>query len=128
MTRPDYQKLVALIRQTDPQIILRVAGRCDGHTIFKPEAFTDLGLAPEIVEAFTHTHKSDGSPKGSIFVGGQAVQSLKGVYGLDLLEFLAQALDVKYRGCLGRGFQAAAIQQALQAHFVQVPAGDANPV
>ena len=36
---------------------------------------------------------------------------------LSLLEFLADALGIEYRRCMGRGFQAQAIQQALHQHF-----------
>ena len=109
-----YQRAVELVRQCQPEVILRAAARCDGHTIFKPEAFTDAGLPAEVTQLFTRTYKSDGSPKGTIFVKGQPVKTLAGVYGLDLLRFIASALGVEYRQAMGRGFEAQNIQIALR--------------
>ena len=65
----------------------------------------------------TRTYKSDGSPKGSIFVDGKSVKSLEGIYGLDALRFFASALDVKYKDAIGRGFEASNIHVALRPHF-----------
>ncbi|HEY8684787.1 MAG TPA: hypothetical protein VIO57_04195 [Chloroflexota bacterium] len=117
MNNRNFQHLIALVRQCDPASILKAASRCDGHTIFKPQAFLDAGLPNEIVEHVTRKHGSDGSPKGTIFVDGQPVTALTGVYGLDLLRFLATALNVEYRSAIGRGFEAQNIQSALHAHF-----------
>ena len=109
-----HEIAVQLIKQCPPEVILQAASRCDGHTILKPEAFTDVGLPPEITLLFTRTYKSDGSPKGTIFVKGQPVKTLAGVYGLDLLRFIASALGVEYRQAMGRGFEAQNIQIALR--------------
>ena len=119
--RSSYQRAVDLVTQCSPEVILRAASLCDGHTVFKPEAFTDAGLPVEVVEHLTSEHHSDGSPKGTIFVDGQAVESLKGVYGLDVLRFLASALDLEYRDAIGRGFQAQNIHAALRQHFAAKP-------
>lgn len=121
MKTKDYQKLVDQIRQLPAETILAAAFRCDGHTIFKPEAFLDVGLPQPVVDYCTHDHASDGSPKGTIFVNGQPVKELSGVYGLDLLRFLASALGVTYARKFGRGSQAGAIQSALQSHFAKNP-------
>lgn len=119
-------KLVRLLGQTSSEIILKAAALCDGHTIFKPEAFTDLGLPVEIVNHLTANYtSSDGDPKYTIYVKGIAVKQLKGVYGLDVLRFIASALNVEYEGKFGRGSQAHAIQQALYAHFR--PKGGTQP-
>jgi hypothetical protein len=37
-----------------------------------------------------------------------------------MLELLAGALGVKYPSCMGRGFQARAIQQAMRQHFNEI--------
>jgi hypothetical protein len=121
VTQRKHQRLVTRLRQCPPSVILAVAGRADGHTIFKPEAFLDCGLPKEIVEYLTRSYSSDGSPKGTIFVQGQAVEKLSGVYGLELLRFLASALGVEYAPKLGRGSEAREIQAALRRHF-QSPA------
>lgn len=115
--RPNLQQLAELVKQCEAECILRAAGRCDGHSILKPEALTDAGLPAEVVKHLTSTHRSDGTPKGTIFVSGQAVKELKGVYGLDALRFLARTLGIEYRDAIGRGFEAQNIQQALVAHF-----------
>jgi hypothetical protein len=115
--RREYQQLVDAVRRCGPEIILRAAARCDGHSILKPEALTDAGLPPAVVEHLTTTHRSDGTPKGTIFVGGQPVKELRGVYGLTALRFFASALGVEYRDAIGRGFEAQNILTALRRHF-----------
>ena len=55
--------------------------------------------------------------KGTIYVKGQPVKELAGIYGLDLLRFLASALGVEYRQAMGRGFEAQNIQMALRQHL-----------
>jgi len=115
--RRDYQQLADAMRRCGPEVILRAAGRCDGHSILKPEALADAGLPPAVVEHLTTTHRSDGTPKGTIFVAGQPVAELRGVYGLDALRFLAAALGVEYRDAIGRGFEAQNIQAALRRHL-----------
>lgn len=117
MSRSRYTKVIEAIRDCSPEVILRAASRCDGHSIFKPEAFIDAGLPNDVVSYITHTYKSDGSPKGTIFVNGAPVKDLQGVYGLDLLRLIANALGVQYRSAIGRGFEAQNIQQALKVHF-----------
>ncbi len=118
MRKKTRDHLIELVRQTRPAIILRAAGLCDGHTIFDPKAFLEAGLAIEIVEHLTVVHRSDTrDPKATIFKEGRAVADMRGVYGLHVLEFLAGAFGVEYRGCMGRGFQASAIRDALRQHF-----------
>ena len=107
-------RLIEQVRACDPATLLRVAGHCDGHTIFKPELFTESGLPAEVVQHFTRAYKSDGSPKGTIFVDGRPVKELSGVYGLEVLRFIAFALDVEYRQAMGRGFEAQNILIALR--------------
>ena len=109
--------LTQLVRQTEPAAILRASAMCDGHSILNPQALVDVGLPEPLVQQLTHTHDSDGTHKGTIQQAGQPVAEVRGVYGLHLLEFLAGALGVSYRQCLGRGSQARAIQQALLDHF-----------
>jgi hypothetical protein len=119
MTR---ERCAQIVRALPAEIILKAASRCDGHTIFKPEAFLDVGLPRDVVEHVTRKYTSDGSPKGTIYVEGKAVDQLSGVYGLDLLRFLASALGVEYRSALGRGFEAQNIQAALRQHLVAADA------
>jgi hypothetical protein len=118
LRKKEHQRVIGLVRETDPQVVLKVAGICDGHTIFDPKAFFDAGLHPDIVASVTITHRSDTShPKSTIFKEDRALTEVTGVYGLRLLEFLASALEIDYRRCMGRGFQASAIKQALHDYF-----------
>jgi hypothetical protein len=107
----------SLIRGLDADVILRVAGMCDGHGILDPQALIEAGLPEPVVRQHTRTLRSDGTLKGSLFVNGRAVQRLRGVYGLTLLMSLADTLDVAYPERIGRGSQAGVIQSALHRHL-----------
>ena len=120
MTAKQHARRADLLKQTDPRAILKAAALCDGHTLFKPEAFIEAGLPEELVKSLTTTHRSDGSPKGTIFVNGQPVTSLEGVYGLDVLRFIAQVFGIDYPSKIGRGFQAQALYHAIHQHFSNV--------
>lgn len=121
MKKKEYDKLIEQVRALPPEVILAAVRICDGHTIYLPKAFTDAGLPEAVVAHLTREYRSDGSPKGTLFVNGEAVKSLTGVYGLDLLRFLASSLDVEYRHALGRGFEAQNIIAALQQRFSPSP-------
>ena len=97
--------------------LMKCVEMCDGHTIFKPSEFTDMGLPVNLISYFVATHKPGGSPKGSIFTDEGVVDAINGVYGLDFLYKVARIFDVKYTSCLGRGFQARAIQSELREYF-----------
>ena len=97
--------------------ILTAAALCDGHSILKPDALADSGLPQEVVGYLTRTYRSDGTPKGTVFVDGRPVAELRGVYGLDALRFFASSLGVEYRRALGRGFEASNIRDALSRHL-----------
>lgn len=103
-------------KQITVPTVLKVADAMDGHTIFEPEYLLELGLPAHVVEAYTVVFKSDLShAKATIFDNktGKPVKEQKGIYGLNLLTGLANSLQVKYPGCLGRGTQAAKIRKAL---------------
>lgn len=85
----------------------------DGHTIFVPEVLKDFPA--ELRARFTRTYHSDGSPKGSITgSNGQLIDSLNGVYGLDVLRGICSDLGLGYEVKMGRGFQAAACTSAIE--------------
>src|SRR4051794_16391597 len=117
MRKREYARLVDSTKQCSPEAILRAASLCDGHSILKPDALVAAGLPADVVEHLTTRYESDGSPKGTIFVGGRAVRRLTGVYGLDALRFMAAALGVEYRDAIGRGFEAQNIRAALHSHL-----------
>lgn len=118
MKKASLRQLYALVRGCGAEAILRAAALCDGHCILDPQALIQAGLPPEVVAHVTVAYKSDfRDPKSTLYVAGVPVEQLTGVYGLNLLMFLAAALHVPYRPCMGRGFQAQAIRDALQQHF-----------
>ena len=63
MNDKNYARLVQQVRQLPPQVILAVAARCDGHSIFQPKAFLEAGLPEQVVQFLTRRYRSDGSPK-----------------------------------------------------------------
>lgn len=93
----------------------------DGHSIFGPQAYLDAGMPKELVEAFGEKHTSDGSVKGTIFVDGKAVRALTGVYGLTVVESIANALNLQTGSFMGRGFRAQAAFRAIKAHCDTLP-------
>lgn len=127
MTRTPLDTADRLIRETDPDVLWRIATMCDGHGILDPRKLIEAGMPAQAVTYFTETLRSDGTPKGTIFVDGQPVDALDGVYGLRLLQAIAAALGVTYPSFMGRGYQARAIHAALRAHFkIDASARDAK--
>jgi len=102
-----------------PKVILAVADICDGHTIMKPKAFLELGLHKDMVKAHTHVIKSDFSDHKSTIFGpdGKPVESMEGVYGLDVLADIVRQLKLNYHDFLGRGFQAREWQRVIEERF-----------
>lgn len=101
------------------EVVLAAADICDGHTIFKPEAFLDAGVPQELVDRCTSVHESDFSePKYTISgPDGQPVAQMSGVYGLDVLDSMIRDFDLDAPQTFGRGFQARVWQEALHKHL-----------
>lgn len=96
----------------------------DGHTLFSPEYYAPHFTESELAEAgLIETHKSDGTPKGTIFASdGSIVPELKAVYNLDFLYWVHGKLGITaYPQAMGRGSQA----QELVAMIHHVVAVDA---
>lgn len=107
----------------DPKIVLAAADICDGHTIFTPDAFLEIGVPQELVDRCTFEHESDFSnPKYTISgPDGKPLETLKGVYGLDALASMVRDFDLDYEPKLGRGFQARVYQEALHKRLDPKP-------
>lgn len=100
-------------------VVLAAADICDGHTIFKPEAFLEVGVPQELVDRYTQTFESDFSDhKSTIFDPlGKAVNKMRGVYGLNMLSGIIRDFNLDARRMLGRGFQAQVWKEALHKHL-----------
>lgn len=122
MAEVNWEALRDKVKATDKGILAKVVNSVDGHTIYDPKHFTEAGLDTEIVAAFTKTLRSGSSPKETIFgKDGRAVASMKGVYGLDLLEFIARTFGVN-SWKLGRGSRACHLAEQLIANNFTVVA------
>lgn len=99
-------------------VVLRVIELCDGHTIFKPEAFTQAGAPPALVAQHTTCFESNPqSHKETIFVNGKPVNQMVGVYGLDVIEQINDDLGLETPWQTGRGFRARQCYENIRAHF-----------
>ena len=100
-------------------VVLAAADICDGHTIFNPEAFSEVGVPQELVDRCTDTYESDFSnPKYTISnPDGKPVNHTRGVYGLDMLESMIRDFGIVTDTKFGRGFQARLWQEALHARL-----------
>lgn len=90
------------------KVILEVAELCDGHTIFKVEAFTGLGVPQELIEQYVQDFESNTSDyKETMFDNqGKIIPKLKGVYGLDVIESINREFELPYPDKIGRGSRA----------------------
>ena len=89
----------------------------DGHTLYDADNEIFQAMPKELMDLVTQTHKSDGTPKGTIFKDGQTVEEMRAVYGLDLLWRLATEVEADTKIAarkMGRGFQAQELTKALR--------------
>jgi hypothetical protein len=109
--------------EIEPKIVLAAADICDGHTIFKPEAFLEVGVPQELVDRCTNVYESDFSdPKYTISgPDGKPVNQMHGIYGLDALESMIRDFALPHGVTFGRGFQARVYQEALHKHLDPKP-------
>ena len=95
----------------------------DAHTVFKPSAFTDLGLPEEFVMNYARTYKSDtSSPKSTIYGdNGEVIHSVQGVMSSSIADALVRAFglhgaqqDASEK--FGRGSALRVLSQAIWNH------------
>ena len=114
--------IFAKIRATPKEVLTKCLEGVDGWTIFTTDKFLKAGLDPEIVAAFTERHMSGDTPKETIFKEGEAVGSMIGVYGLDVLRAIAGAFGISsYK--MGRGSHARHLLEQLleKGHITPFP-------
>ena len=104
------------------KVILDVAELCDGHTIFKVEAFTKLGVPQELVDRYAQWFESNTeSYKETIFDDhGKIIPKLKGVYGLDVIESINREFGLPAPDKFGRGFRADICRNQIKDHLGRV--------
>jgi len=121
-------KNTSLLQGVSPSAILEAANICDGHTIFKPSAFTDVGIPVDYVSSYVQEIESDTrDPKSTVFRhDGTVINKVEGVYGLRFLTGLCIELeiDTEDSGFNGRGFRAQAMQGAIKKWHDRQPDRD----
>tara|TARA_R110000868_G_scaffold81260_3_gene230139 strand:+ start:8168 stop:8551 length:384 start_codon:yes stop_codon:yes gene_type:complete len=92
----------------------------DAHTIFKPSAFTDLGLPEAFVMKYSRTIKSDtSSPKSTIYGdNGEVIHSVEGVLSSSIADALVGVFNLKdaqseSASKMGRGSSLRVLSQAI---------------
>ena len=86
--------LFEAIKNTNEKDYWEVMG--DAHTIFKPTAFTDLGLPEEFVMNYARTYKSDTSnPKYTIYdEEGEVIKDVQGVMSSSIADALVRVFGL----------------------------------
>jgi hypothetical protein len=109
--------------EIDSKIVLAAADICDGHTIFNPQAFVDVGVPQTLVDRCTHIYESNFSnPKETISgPDGKPVNQMRGIYGLDALDSMVRDFNLQCESKFGRGFQAQVWKEALHKHLDEKP-------
>ena len=87
----------------------------DGHSLFGPERYDEVGFPEGFLPV--HTHVSGEHYKEMIFVNGEPVVSMEAVYHLELLLKIVGALGLKYPSARGRGFQASECVDTIKAYL-----------
>lgn len=107
-------------------VVLAAADICDGHTIFDPQAFADIGVPQELIDRCTNVYESDFSnPKYTISgPDGKPVNQMKGIYGLDALSSMVRDFDLPAETKFGRGSQAQVWKEALHKHLTAAATND----
>ena len=79
----------------------------DGHTIWPADKLAErAGCDVEQLASYADDYQSGDSPKSTIHVEGERVDSYRGVYTLDFLSAINRALGLPASSKWGRGFQA----------------------
>lgn len=104
-------KFTPELKQKIKEIVEHIGN--DGHTIWKESVIK--GLPKGLRDRFVTEIKSDyTSYKSTIFdKNGKPVPSIKGFYGLNVLQAICNDLNLDYEGKIGRGFQAQVCTEAI---------------
>lgn len=111
-------------KQLPAKVLVDVANLCDGHTVFKVEAFTELGVPQELIDRYTHEHKSDTSDYKKTLTDnrGRVIPKVMGVYGLTVIEAIANDLGLPGSSKMGRGFRAQECREQICDYLGKVSA------
>lgn len=87
----------------------------DGHGMYDPKGYTDLGWPEEFVKENTRKEKS-GTGKYQLYDNsGRPVKFIVGVYSLTFHRSVAHALGCPGSNKMGRGFEAQELAQQIHA-------------
>jgi hypothetical protein len=104
------------------KVILDVVEVCDGHTIFKLDAFTKLGVPQELVDRYSDEFESDTSDyKSTIFDDhGKVIPKMKGVYGLEVIESINREFGLPAPDKFGRGSRAVVCRDQIKKYLGEI--------
>jgi hypothetical protein len=88
----------------------------DGHSILSPVSLLRMGFSKKFVKENTHVEHSGKDYKSKIWVNGEMVDKLEGVYSLDFMYSIADNIGASTsiaRSKMGRGFQAQELSAAI---------------
>lgn len=105
----------------DKDIILAVCDtfRGDGHGIYPPSVLLNARVPQDLVDTFTRTYHSDGTPKGTITTSSGPVGALTGVYSLEVYERIGGDLELSCSMFTGRGFRAQDWDRRIREHLAE---------
>jgi len=96
------------------ELVEKIGG--DGWSIFDVNDEIFANLPDDLKDRVKMVHKSDGTPKGSIWKDGEIQPQMEGIYALDLMGLLAVhvgADTTEARKKMGRGFRSSALAKAI---------------
>ena len=95
------------------QVLLDATEFCDGHSIVGVEAFLQLGVPADLVARYDLAHGGEGLEDAN----GDAVNEVRGVYCLNILEALSHDLGLAGSCYHGREMQARQLKSQITQHL-----------
>jgi hypothetical protein len=108
------EELIQLLREK-PDAMRALNG--DGHGLYAPEWYTEVGWPSEMISRLNVVHTSDGTTKGSMWDHeGNIIAEQRAVYSLDFHEAVASIVGTTaHHSMFGRGSAARAIAIEVRA-------------
>lgn len=108
------EELIQLLREK-PEAMRALNG--DGHGLYSPEWYTEVGWPEEMISRLNVVHTSDGTVKGSMWDhNGNIIAEQRAVYSLTFHYLVADIVgSSSHLGMFGRGSAARAIALDVQS-------------